>query len=43
MMQLQHYAQVIGYYCSNKAAVDHTGIAILLNECNGKVTLFFSI
>ena len=39
----KHYAQILGYYCYNKEAVDHKGIAIQLNEYDGHVTVGFFI
>ena len=39
----KHYAQVLGYYCFNKAPLDHTGIAIILNEYANHVTVGFFI
>ena len=42
-MRSKHYAQVLGYYCLNKEPLDHTGIAILLNEYADEVTMGFFI
>ena len=39
----KNYAQLLGYYCYNTGSVDRTGIAILLNEFGGKVTVRFFI
>lgn len=39
----KHYAQVLGYFCYNKEPIDHSGIAILLNEYAGKVSVGFFI
>ena len=39
----KHYAQILGYYCANKAANDRTGIAILLNEYDDNITIAFFI
>ena len=42
-MRSKHYAQVLGYYCLNKESLDHTVIAILLNEYADEVIMGFFI